>query len=222
MREFNDQQTVGPALRWSKCLRSIILPVVLVFGFFCLLGAIVLLVLMFYYIMPCPSNDDDPKSAQCKRSSKPNKQGGPFGGVAVILIIIGGIMIIVGHKNMKRLKSVQVVVSEIPAQDLEKTPAASSFNSGQDRIPRHVPASFVTDSHSIDLPDYFTIVQQSSEDVYPSVDVAFWTAADDRDVSDDENPPPCYEQALKISGLLTTTNDVEAQLEQGRCEDTRL
>ena len=171
-------------------------------------------------LMPCPSNEDDPKSAHCKRSSKSNRPGGIFGGVAVILIIIGVIIIIVGHKNMKRVKSVQVVVSEIPAQDLEKTPAASSFNYGQDHIPRHEPASFVADSHSIDLPDYFTIVQQNSEDVYPSVDVAFWT--EDRDVSDDENPPPCYEQALKISGLLTTTNNVEAQLEQGRCEDTRL
>ena len=219
MREFIDQQTVEPALRWSNC-RTIILPAVLVFGVFCLLGAIVLLVLMLFFFMPCPSNEDDPKSAHCKRSSKSNRPGGIFGGVAVILIIIGVIIIIVGHKNMKRVKSVQVVVSEIPAQDLEKTPAASSFNYGQDHIPRHEPASFVADSHSIDLPDYFTIVQQNSEDVYPSVDVAFWT--EERDVSDDENPPPCYEQALKISGLLTTTNDVEAQLEQGRCEDTRL
>ena len=219
MREFIDQQTVEPALRWSKC-RTIILPAVLVFGFFCLVGAIVLLVLMLSFFMPCPSNEDDPKSSQCKHSLKPNKEGGIFGGVAVILIIIGVIIIIVGHKNMKRVKSVEVVVSEIPAQDLEKTPAASSLNYGQARIPRHEPASFVADSHSIDLPDYFTIVQQNSEDVYPSVDVAFWT--EDRDVSDDENPPPCYEQALKISGLLTTSNDVEAQLEQGRCEDTRL
>ena len=219
MREFIDQQTVEPALRWSKC-RTIILPAVLVFGFFCLVGAIVLLVLMLSFFIPCPSNEDDPKSSQCKHSLKPNKEGGIFGGVAVILIIIGVIIIIVGHKNMKRVKSVEVVVSEIPAQDLEKTPAASSLNYGQARIPRHEPASFVADSHSIDLPDYFTIVQQNSEDVYPSVDVAFWT--EDRDVSDDENPPPCYEQALKISGLLTTTNDVEAQLEQGTCEDTRL
>ena len=219
MREFIDQQTVEPALRWSKC-RTIILPAVLVFGFFCLVGAFVLLFLMFSFFMPCPSNEDDPKSSQCKHSLKPNKEGGIFGGVAVILIIIGVIIISVGHKNMKRVKSVEVVVSEIPAQDLEKTPAASSLNYGQARIPRHEPASFVADSHSIDLPDYFTIVQQNSEDVYPSVDVAFWT--EDRDVSDDENPPPCYEQALKISGLLTTTNDVEAQLEQGRCEDTRL
>ena len=219
MREFIDQQTVEPALRWSKC-RTIILPAVLVFGFFCLVGAFVLLFLMFSFFMPCPSNEDDPKSSQCKHSLKPNKEGGIFGGVAVILIIIGVIIISVGHKNMKRVKSVEVVVSEIPAQDLEKTPAASSLNYGQARIPRHEPASFVADSHSIDLPDYFTIVQQNSEDVYPSVDVAFWT--EDRDVSDDENSPPCYEQALKISGLLTTTNDVEAQLEQGTCEDTRL
>lgn len=219
MREFIDQHTVEPALRWSKC-RTIILPAVLVFGFFCLVGAFVLLFLMFSFFMPCPSNEDDPKSSQCKHSLKPNKEGGIFGGVAVILIIIGVIIISVGHKNMKRVKSVEVVVSEIPAQDLEKTPAASSLNYGQARIPRHEPASFVADSHSIDLPDYFTIVQQNSEDVYPSVDVAFWT--EDRDVSDDENSPPCYEQALKISGLLTTTNDVEAQLEQGTCEDTRL
>lgn len=213
MTEFIDQRTVEPVLRWTK-YRTVILPAVIVFGFFCLLVGIVLLVLMFFFSMPCPSNEDDLKSAKCKRSLKENKQGGIFGGVAVILIIIGGIIIIVGYKNMKRVKSVQVVVSEIPAKDLEKTPAAFSLNYGQDHIPRHEPASFVADSHSIDLPDYFTIVQQNSEDVYPSVDVAFWT--EDRDVSDDENPPPCYEQALKISGLLTTTNDVEAHLEQGR------
>ena len=199
MTEFIDQRTVEPVLRWTK-YRTIILPAVIVFGFFCLLVGIVLLVLMFFFSMPCPSNEDDLKSAKCKRSLKENKQGGIFGGVAVILIIIGVIIVKVGHKNMKRVKSVHVVVSEIPAQDLEKTPAASSL---LHHIPRYEPASFVANSHSIDLPDYFTIVQQNSEDVYPSVDVAFWT--EDRDVSDDENPPPCYEQALKISGLLTTT-----------------
>ena len=72
----------------------------------------------------------------------------------------------------------QVVVSSIPAGDLEKSPAPILPNN-------HIP--FV-DIPSTDLPDYFTAVQNTG-DVYLSVDAGVCS----------ENLPPCYEQALAMA-----------------------
>ena len=50
----------------------------------------------------------------------------------------------------------------------------------------------------------------------------FWT--EDIDNSDDENdPPPCYEQALRMYGLISIESaELEDQHQQGNSEDTRL
>ena len=49
----------------------------------------------------------------------------------------------------------------------------------------------------------------------------FWT--EDIDNSYDENdPPPCYEQALRMYGLISIESDLEDQHQQGNNEDTRL
>ena len=42
-------------------------------------------------------------------------------------------------------------------------------------------------------------------------------------IPDDENdPPPCYEQALRMYGLISIESDLEDQHQQGNNEDTRL
>ena len=76
----------------------------------------------------------------------------------------------------------QVVVSPIPAEDLEKSPAPMlPYN--------HIP--FVGSS-PIHLPDYFTAVQNTGE-CYSSVDADVWTEGVP------EIRPPCYEQALEMA-----------------------
>ena len=84
-----------------------------------------------------------------------------------------------------------VVVSSIPAEDLEKSPAPTLLYN-------HVP--FV-ESSSIDLPDYFTAVQNTG-DVYSSVDADVCTEGVP------EIRPPCYEQALEMAAMSATSEAV--------------
>ena len=81
----------------------------------------------------------------------------------------------------------QVVISLIPAEDLEKSAAPIlPYN----HVPRRLP--FVETSSIDSLPDYFTVVQNPDE-VYLSVEADVWA----EDVP--ETPPPCYEEALKMT-----------------------
>ena len=84
----------------------------------------------------------------------------------------------------------QVVVSLIPAEDLEKSAAPI--------LPFvHVPhrQPYIETSSIDSLPDYFTVVQNPDE-VYSSMDAGVWTE------NAPESPPPSYEEALE----LTTTD----------------
>ena len=81
----------------------------------------------------------------------------------------------------------QVVISSIPAEDLEKSAAPILSYS---HVPRHLP--FIETSSIDSLPDYFAVVQNPDE-VYLSVDAGGWA----EDVP--ETPPPCYEQALQMT-----------------------
>ena len=59
------------------------------------------------------------------------------------------------------------------------------------------------------LPDYFTAVQNIPE-VSSQPNEELWT--EDIDGSNDENGnPPCYEQALTMSGLFASEADLENQ-----------
>jgi len=65
------------------------------------------------------------------------------------------------------------------------------------------------DASSSQLPDYFTAVQNILE-VSSQPNEEFWT--ENIDGSDDENEkPPCYEQALTMSGLSASEDDLENQ-----------
>ena len=83
--------------------------------------------------------------------------------------------------------SPQVVVSLIPAEDLDKSAAPIlPFV----RVPHRLP--YVETSSIDSLPDYFTVVQNADE-VYSSVDVDVWT----ENVT--ETPTPSYEEALEMT-----------------------
>ena len=112
---------------------------------------------------------------------------------ASVMLIFGIILVLLVHIHLKRgskTSAVQVVISTIPAEDLTKSPVPTlSYY----HTPRRQP--FVGAS-SIDLPDYFTAVQDLNE-VYSSVDAAFGT---------DDAPPPSYEEALKMASITSQEN----------------
>jgi len=111
-----------------------------------------------------------------------------LGTVSLALCIFGLLMLltIVCCKRWKNSSTPQVVVSLIPLEDLEKS-AVPILHYNQ--VPRH--QQFIETS-SIDLPDYFTVVQ-SPDEVYLSVDADVWTE------NGPETPPPSYEEAFEIA-----------------------
>ena len=88
----------------------------------------------------------------------------------------------------------QVVISLIPAEDLEKTPApVLPFN----HVPRHHP--FMETSLAADLPNYFTEIYK----VYSSGDTEVCTECPESP----RTPPPTYEQALEMTLTFTASQD---------------
>ena len=93
------------------------------------------------------------------------------------------------YKRRRRINTnPQVVVSLIPAEDLEKSAAPIlHFVHVSHRLP------FMETSSIDSLPDYFTAVQNPDE-VYASVDTDVWI----ENVLA-ETPPPSYEEALEMT-----------------------
>ena len=104
---------------------------------------------------------------------------------SVIFLLSGCLIIASCHKKTRERNSREIVVSYVPDEDLEKSPAPI--------LPYFPPFG---DASSSQLPDYFTAVQNILE-VSSQPNEEFWT--EDIDGSDDENEkPPCYEQALTM------------------------
>ena len=103
----------------------------------------------------------------------------------------------------------QVVVSEIPAEDVSKSPAPMLSHCD---VPHHQP--FQESSSSSDLPDYFTAVQNRDEvssgdvpDYFSSVqniDEVYSSLGMGLEAEDTpRTPPPCYEEAIEMEPWLT-------------------
>ncbi|CAH3189880.1 unnamed protein product, partial [Porites evermanni] len=89
-----------------------------------------------------------------------------------------------------------VVISEIPAEDLEKSPApVIPYN----HIPHYSP--FVQPS-SRDLPDYFTTMQNSNGGDLPD----YYTFCTEYVPT---TPPPCYEEALEMTLMAIPVSNEE-------------
>ena len=88
-----------------------------------------------------------------------------------------------------------VVISTIPAEDLEKSPAP-------DLQHNDISSSHLFFSTTSDLPDYFTAVA-NADNLYSTVDAGVWT----EDVPN--LPPPSYERALEMAALAFTTNEAD-------------
>ena len=140
------------------------------------------------------------------------------GGGAFILsfVVIGAAVIACNKRHRPESNSIDVVVSEIPMEDLEKSPAPIlPYN----HIP-HCPVC--AEACCTDLPDYFIAISHVPK-VSPQLrQRGFWT--EDIDNSDDEkDPPPCYEQALRMYGLISIESaDLEDQHQQVNSDSTRL
>lgn len=150
------------------------------FAFICINASIVIFVIVIFLRKGCPD---------CSQRSPILV---PMLVIVATLLFFLGVSILtplfVGRKNSSTLTP-QVVISSIPAEDLEKSPAPIlPYN--------HVP--FVA-SASIDLPDYFTAIQNTAE-IYSSVDADVWT-----EESVPEIRPPCYEQAVQMARLSTAS-----------------
>ena len=219
--EITQQEAV---LRWSKYKGRICFG----FGVLCLVSGLALLLVVFLYLNSCTNCD----------SSKTNRRytGQICGAVAILLLIIGVIFTLHHQKSLRKSSSSppEVVVSLIPAGDLEKTPAPLlPYN----HIPHQQP---YVEASSIDLPDYFTTghnhnpIETSSWDL-PDYDTAvqnssqvqvetsngelpeyFTIVQNIDDVFSSFNaglwtqdaprtPPPCYAQALEMESWVATT-----------------
>ena len=123
-----------------------------------------------------------------------------FFGVVFSMIYLVSACVIIDSclKKTRERNSREMAVSNIPDENLD--------NSAAPTLPYFPPFG---DASSSQLPDYFTAVQNIPE-VSWQPNEEFWT--EDIDGSDDENEkPPCYEQALTMSGLSASEDDLENQ-----------
>ena len=197
--------------KWSTLLRGKTCVTLFVVAWMCIVVLSILLALMKVSAKSCNSQEKD----NCSESNIA-LVGKICGGVFILFFVVSGAAVIACNKRHRpESNSIDVVVSEIPMEDLEKSPAPIlPYN--------HIPHRPVcAEACSTDLPDYFIAISNVPK-VSPHLKQrGFWT--EDIDNSDDENdPPPCYEQALRMYGLISIESDLEDQHQQGNNEDTRL
>ena len=123
----------------------------LVLGVLCIAVGLVVLFVLFVVYKPCN---------QCDSSIK--QRGG---GVAIIMVLVGVLTLLICYKRRKASRPPDVIISEVPEEDKEKSPAALI---SLDHIPHHLPALCETDNEiwsadlnsNADLPDYYTAVRE--------------------------------------------------------------
>ena len=193
----------------STRLRGKAYVTVFVIAFMCIVVLSVLLALKVS-AKPCNSTEKD----DCSQSTIELVGGG--GAFILFFVVIGAAVIACNKRHRPESNSTDVVVSEIPMEDLEKSPAPIlPYN--------HIPHRPVcAEACSTDLPDYFIAISNVPK-ISPHLGQrGFWT--EDIDNSDNEkDPPPCYEQALRMYGLISIESaDLEDQHQQVNSQDTRL
>ena len=199
------------ASNWSTLLRGKTSVAVFVVASMCIVLLSVLLALTKVPAKSCNSQEKD----DCSQSNIA-LVGKICGGVFILFFVVSGAAVIARNKRHRlESNSIDVVVSEIPMEDLQKSPAPIlPYN--------HIPHRPVcAEACSTDLPDYFIAISNVPNVSPHSGQRGSWT--EDIDNSYDENdPPPCYEQALRMYGLISIESDLEDQHQQGNNEDTRL
>ena len=134
---------------------------------------------------------------------------------STISLVSACVIIVSCLKKTRERNSREMAVSCIPDEDLDNSAArernsrgmAVSYTPDEDPTLPYFPP--FGDASSSQLPDYFTAVQNILE-VSSQRNEEYWT--EDIDGSDDENEkPPCYEQALTMSRLSVSEDGLENQ-----------
>ena len=158
----------------SKCRRWLSLSVI-AFAFLCIVVSAHIIVVVFVLFMQ--------DCVGCSLYSK------LLGNIAAALLAAGLLILsaLLCYKRRHINTTPQVVVSLIPAEDLDKSAAPIlPFV----HVPHRLP--FIETSSIDSLPDYFTVVQNADE-VYLSEDGDVWSE------NVPETPPPSYEEALEMA-----------------------
>lgn len=186
------ETSIQEASRSSKCGEKLFVSVLAGLALFCFAASsfgLVIIVTSF-----CPD---------CSSATSSSVMDA-YWGVTVLLFLLGvvALTLLVYYKRRQQSTTSRVAISSIPAEDLEKSPAATlPDNRVSQRWP--LPQASSTYQTSLDLPDYFTVIQNTDE-VYRSANTEVW-AEDSL-----ETPPPCYEEAIGRTtfALLTAAADV--------------
>ena len=178
-------ETTQETSRYSRCEIS----ATIWFVVFCMAAGTTCLVLVFAYFCPdCRVPADSTLVIV-------------YWFTAIVFFILGLLTLakLVRYKLRRQDSSTTRAVLSIPAEDLETsvTPVLPYIH-----IPDRQP---LFNASSMDLPDYFTVIQNVGEAYSQFVDAEDW--------SEDfpETPPPSYEQALEMTTFYV-----------GDTEDTRL
>ena len=206
MTENTRQEREHLLSRWSTLSRGKRLALVLSLVF----SAAAISLLIALSRNSCNTNEQE----DCKKSQEVNEHLRRFFGAVFSMIFLVSTCVILFscHKKTRERNSREMAVSNIPDEDLDNSAArernsrgmAVSYIPDEDPTPPYFPP--FGDASSSQLPDYFTAVQNISSQ--PNNE--FWT--ENIDGSDDENEkPPCYEQALTMSGLSASEDGLENQ-----------
>lgn len=163
-----------------KCHEKFLLAVTVGLVIFCFTATTAALVLVFVLL--------------CAECSSPNSLVASVYWVAAIFLLCIGVttlVMLVYVRKTGTISNLQAAISRVPVADLEKSPTPVLINN-------HIPHRRPWDgpSSSIDLPDYFTAIQNNCE-VSSTVNV------DDALLEEfPRTPPPCYEKALELATLV--------------------
>ena len=186
MTEYNE----GPAIwRVSKVTRRVLCVIGVVAAFLCFAESSATFTAIFVVF--------------CSHCSRPAAVSLSAIGITILYFVIFGC-----REGDNTENDADVVISEIPAEDVEKSPApVIPYN----HIPHYSP--FVQPS-SRDLPDYFTTMQNSNGGDLPDYYSILQNGNGaqlfaDAEISGDTSPP-CYEKALEMTRSGTACVDVRS------------
>ena len=200
------QQTIS---QWQKAVNLS----AFVVGLLCLTTSAALILIVFVFLFrPCSMRTN------CHRS-----WGKICGGTAVFLFLVGVFVFLFLHKRSRRkMPFLQRAVSEIPAEDVEKTPrqiiGLQPFTHNPQRY--HVYSTFSQNSgtltnvtRSIDgLPDYFSAIRYN-----PEVEAV-------QSGEPTTTPPPSYQEAIELAAIgslaLNSSAVGDRNFEPDNTEDT--
>ena len=194
MTENTGEERERVRSRWSTLSRGKRLALVLTL----VLSTAAISLLIALSRKSCNTNEEEDGQ---KTSQEANEQVRRFLGVvfSIIFLVSACVILFSCLKKTRERNSREIAVSYVPDEDFEKSPAPI--------LPYFPPFG---DASSSQLPDYFTAVQNILE-VSSQPNEEFWTA-ENIDGSDDENEkPPCYEQAVTMSGLSASEDGLENQ-----------